>query len=466
MQRKLQVHPNPKQFLAWQALADPEIAEIHYGGGAGGGKTWLGCESRLARAYSYPGYKSFIGRNQLTRLMATCFVSFTKVCTFHEIPSDEWHLNGKYNYIEFKNGSRIDLLDLSFQPSDPMYERLGSLEFTDGGWVDEAGEVPFMAIDILQSRGGRHMNKEFGLNPDSLYTYNPNKGWVYRIHRKYKDGTLPKDTVFIQALWSDNPHTKDIYGKQLDRIKNVAMKKRLREGSFEYDADPTSLINSDAIYDLFTNTLIPNDKDSKYMTIDVARHGTDMTVFYLWKGWTLYGVRIYAKQNTLVTSNKARDITRDEKIPYSNVMVDEDGIGGAVVDNNQGFRGFISNSTPLLKANNEKENYANLKAQSSYKLAEMINDHKMAVKIIPNQFKSEVEGINQDVWKDMFIEELEAIKSKDVDKDTRLKVRSKDDVKLDLERSPDFSDTAMFRAPFEYPLPSLQFGEVTVNYPE
>ena len=112
MQRKLQIHPNPKQYLAWQALNDPEIAEIHYGGGAGGGKTWLGCESRLARAYSHPGYNSFIGRNKLTRLVATCFVSFTNVCTFHEIPSDEWHLIGKYNYIEFTIGSRLDLLDL------------------------------------------------------------------------------------------------------------------------------------------------------------------------------------------------------------------------------------------------------------------------------------------------------------------------------------------------------------------
>jgi len=80
-----------------------------------------------------------------------------------------------------------------------MYERLGSLEYTDG-WVEEAGEVPFMAIDILQSRVGRHKNEEYGIAPDTLYTYNPNKGWVYKIHKQAKEGTLPKDVVFIQAL--------------------------------------------------------------------------------------------------------------------------------------------------------------------------------------------------------------------------------------------------------------------------
>lgn len=461
MKRTIQIQPNPKQFLAWEALNDPKIAEIHYGGGAGGGKTWLGCESRLARAYAFPGYKSFIGRNQLTRLMNTCFVSFKKVCTFHNIPGTEWKLNGKYNYIEFKNGSRIDLLDLSFQPSDPMYERLGSLEYTDG-WIDEAGEVPFMAVDILQSRVGRHMNEEFKLDPDTLYTYNPNKGWVYRVHKKYKDGTLDDDIVFIKALYSDNPHTEAIYGKQLNRIKDVGMRARLKEGSFDYDNDPASLVDSDAIVDLFTNTL--EHSNEKFMTIDVARHGVDKTVIYLWKGWTLYGVRIYAKQDTFVTSEKAREIAKDEKIPYSQSVADEDGIGGAVVDNNKGFRGFIANSTPLLNPHTkEPENYANLKSQASYKLAERINAHEMAIAIEEGQFVSEVEGITFEIWKDMLIEELDALKSKDSDKDRKLRVRTKDEVKDEISRSPDFSDTAMFRSIFDYPLPKVKIRNQGVS---
>lgn len=461
--RALEINPTEKQFLAWEALNDPGIAEIHFGGAAGGGKTWLGCESRIARAYAYPGYKSFIGRKELTRLMATCYLTFQKVCAHHKIPKSDWRFNGKYNFIEFKNGSRIDFLDLSYMPSDPMYERLGSLEYTDAGWVDEAGEVPFMAIDILRSRGGRHLNKEFNLRPDSLYTYNPNKGWVYRIYKQFKENTLPKDLVFIQSLYKDNPHTAEIYGAQLSRIVDPAMRARLMMGSFDYDADPSALMNSDAIMDLFTNPVLPHT--DKYMTIDVARHGIDKTVIFLWKGWTVYGVRVYQKQDTAITSQKSRDLAEVENIPYSHCLADEDGIGGAVVDNNKGFQGFVANSVPMDNPiSGNRENYANLKAQCSYRLADKVNKHEMAIRIEPNQFVSEVPGLTLEVFKEMLTEELEHIKSKDKDKDSKLKVISKEDIKLEIGRSPDFADTAMMRARFEYPSRRAT-SKIVVNRP-
>jgi len=459
--KSLDIIPTDKQYLAWQALQNPDIAEIHFGGAAGGGKTWLGAESRLVRALAYPGYKTFIGRNQLTRLMASTFITFTKVCAFHKIPETDWKLNGQYHYIEFKNGSRIDLLDLAFQPSDPMYERLGSYEFTDGGWIDEAGECNFMAVDILRSRGGRHMNKEFNLSPDSLYTYNPNKGWVYRVYKAWKNGTLAKDIVFIQSLFSDNPHTAEIYGKQLDRLTDPAMRARLKMGSFEYDNDSASLIQYDAIIDLFTNTV---PEGEKALTIDVARHGVDKTVMYLWKGWKLYGVRIYAKQDTFVTSQKARFICQEENIAYSRSVADEDGIGGAVIDNNKGFKGFIANSSPLENLiTHERENYATLKSQCGYKLAEKINKHEIAIDIEAGQFISEVNGITEEIWKEQLIEELEQIKSKDIDKDQKLKLVPKDEIKEVLGRSPDFSDTILMRMLLDL---SRQVGQTAhIHYP-
>lgn len=448
----LQVDPEPKQYLAWQALNDPAISTIDYGGGAGGGKSWLGCESRLARAIAMPGYKSFIARNELKRIMQSTYITWIKVCNYHGIPRDDWKLNGQYNYIELKNGSRIDLLDASFQPSDPMYERYGSLEFTDSGWIEEAGEVPFMAVDILSSRGGRHLNNEYGFEPDQLRTFNPNKGWVYRDYKAWKDGTLPADHVFIQSLFGDNSHTRDIYGRQLQRLKDPAMRKRLMLGSFEYDSDPTSLMEYDSIGDLFTNALPKESLTEKAMTIDVARHGVDRTVIYIWRGWKIFAVYIFGKQDTDVTEDKAKELAISYNVPYSRTVIDEDGIGGGVVDHMKGVRGFIANSTALDNPETkEPENYANLKAQCCYKLAEKVNAHDMAVRVKPENFHSDIEGLTYEVWKDHFIEEMDHIKSKNIDRETKLKVISKEDVKEQLGRSPDFGDTAMMRALLEYP---------------
>src|SRR4030066_1152249 len=169
--------PNPKQHQAYLKLWDELTYFILYGGAAGGGKSWLGCEWLMQNCYRYPGSKWFIGRNELTRLMASSYITFMKVCSYHQIPREDWNLNGQYHFIEFKNKSRIDLLDLKYLPSDPLFERFGSLEYT-GGWIEEAGEVHFTAFDMLKSRVGRWMNKEFNLFPPKLLlTCNPTKNW-------------------------------------------------------------------------------------------------------------------------------------------------------------------------------------------------------------------------------------------------------------------------------------------------
>ena len=88
-----------------------------------------------------------------------------------------WKKNGQYNYIEFTNDSRIDLLDLKYLPSDPFYERYGSVEFTSG-WIEEAGEVNFGAYDTLKSRIGRQLNEKYKIQSKLFVTLNPKKKLV------------------------------------------------------------------------------------------------------------------------------------------------------------------------------------------------------------------------------------------------------------------------------------------------
>lgn len=433
---KAQIKPEPKQDLVYQALWNPGIDTIFFGGGAGGGKTWLICESRLINCYRYPGYKSYIGREELTRLMQSTYLTWCKVCAFHKIPSSDWKLNGQYHYIEFVNGSRIDLLDLKYLPTDPLYERFGSLEYTDGA-IDEAGEVNFLAYEVLQTRIGRHKNTELKVHPNTLITGNPKKNWTYRkFFKPWSQGTLPKNIVFVQALYSDNSHIADTYGKQLDLIEDKITKERLKFGNWEYEDDPHAMMNFNAINDLFTNTI--QKSSEKYLIVDAARFGTDNTVYTFWRGLECYKIIYRNKQSTEQTEEDIRDYSAQDQIPFSHILIDEDGIGGGIVDHLQGVRGFVANRTPSLdQATGKPQNYRNIKAQCAYVLADKVNNHLIKVSNIDEKVK------------EMLVADLEQFKVKNPDRDNKKQIVSKEEMKEHLGRSPDFGDCFLMRMWFE-----------------
>lgn len=431
---ELTLRPTLKQHQAYQALNNKEIDTVFLGGGAGGGKSWWLCESRLLNALRFPGYKSFIGREELKRLMQSTYVTFTKVCQYHNIPQGTYKLNGQYNYIDFKNGSRIDLLDLKFLPTDPLYERFGSLEYTDGA-IEEAGEVHFLAYDVLKTRIGRHKNRDFKLHPTLAVTGNPKKNWTYTLfYKPFRDKLLPKNIAFVQSLYQDNKYTAEDYEKQLMQISDKATKQRLMFGNWEYDDDPTALIKYENIVDLFTNTI--EESGEKFITADIARFGRDKTVIKVWKGLECYLIKTFQKQGLDVTVEEIKKLERDEKVPRSHILIDEDGVGGGVLDMLPGAKGFIANSVPI-STKHDKENYQNLKAQCTYLMADYINNHKMVIKNC------------EQIVKDLIIAELEQIKSKDADKDGKRKIIGKDEIKEVIGHSPDYADNIMMRMWFE-----------------
>ena len=428
---EITLRPTAKQNLVYQALANKEITDVFFGGGAGGGKTWVICESRLINALRFPGYRSYIAREELKRLMQSTFVTWTKVCKYHKIPEGTWKLNGQYNYIEFNNGSRIDLLDAKFLPTDPLYERFGSLEYTDGA-IEEAGEIHPLFRDVMRSRIGRHLNNL--IHPSTLITGNPKKNWTHtEFYKPYKDGALPKNKVFIQALYNDNEYTAESYGVQLSQLSDIKLKQRLMMGNWEYDDDPDSLMRFEDITDLFTNTV--ETSNEYYMVVDVARFGRDKAVIKIWKGLEVIFIKTIDKCGIDQLEIEIRSLASDYKIPFSHIIADEDGVGGGLVDNLRGIKGFVGNSTPL-EENDKKVNFKNLRSQCYYKLADYVGNHKIKINC-------------SDTIREIIVEELEQIKGESIDSDQKLKVISKDKIKEIIGRSPDYADTLMMRMWFE-----------------
>lgn len=423
-----------------------------WSGRLNGGKSWLGAEWLLWNCLKCPNTKWFIGRNELSRLMRSSYVTFQKVCNYHNLPRKLWKLNGQYNYIQFANGSRIDLLDLKYLPSDPLFERYGSSEYT-GGWIEEAGEVNFLAFDVLKSRIGRQLNAKYDLLPPKLLiTCNPKKNWLYQIiYKPWKESKLKKEYAFIQSLFGDNPYTKETYGEQLKEIKDEATRQRLQFGNWEYDDASNNLIDYDAILDLFTNTL--ESDQTKYLTSDIARFGKDKTTIGLWEGFKLYKIETIERSDLNIVETKIRDYLNKEHIPHSFAIADESGVGSGVVDNLR-IKGFISNSSPLKDPiTREKQNFKNLKSQCSYMLAEKINNREIAIDVMGDE-----------KLRATIIEELEQLKAKDPDNDKKLEIVSKDEMKEKLGRSPDYLDMMIMRMWFELERPERRGSEAVSQH--
>jgi len=421
------IRPTAKQHEAWQALKTKDT--VFLGGGAGGGKSWLICETRLANCYFYPGYKSFIAREELKRLMQSTFITWSKVCKFHGIPPNDWKLNSMYNYIEFFNGSRIDLLDCAYKPSDPLYERFGSLEYSDGA-LEEAGEIHHLAYDVLKSRIGRHMTDE--VRPTMLITGNPKKNWTYTtFYKPWKENILPDGIAFIQSLYNDNPHTAKTYKKQLEGITDQSIKERLMFGNWDYDDDPSALIDYDAVCDMFTNDHVP--KGDKMISADLAMQGRDRFIAGLWSGMR---VSIPIDKEKATGKEIERDLTNlknTEKVGNSKIIADSDGLGAyldSYIRNIKAFHGGAS-------ANNKNE-FVNFKSECGFKLAEKIQNRE--IKIICS--KDQEERIKTEI--------SVCLKRHNMDKDeTKKRLIPKDKMKELLGHSPDYLDMLLMGMYFE-----------------
>lgn len=433
---KIDFHPSPKQWQAWEFLFDKETNFVGYGGAAYGGKSYLLCYWLLTMCEAYPGTAWGLGRRELSVLRKTTLITLFKVFDECKMKADiDYKYNAQSNVITFPNKSIIFLLDTAYQPSDPLYTRFGGLELTGCG-VDESAETDEGAITILFTRTGRKLNGHYNIGRKFLETFNPDKGHVYRRYYKpWKNTELPETYKFVQALPQDNP-SPDAHEYVQGILKNADKTtiERLIYGNFEYDDDPAKLMEYDKILDIFTNTHVPGGK--KCITSDIARLGGDRIVKIEWDGWR---GKVYAtdKQKLDITGAWIEESRYKIGCGVSDVLVDEDGMGGGIVDFMK-YKGFGNNATPLPSPNNPtyKQNFDNLKSQCSFGVADIVNSNGLYLEC--------------ESWmKPLIIEEFEQVKQKAMDNDLKKGVMPKDKMKEILQRSPDFWDTVMMRYWFE-----------------
>jgi PBSX family phage terminase large subunit len=438
---KIDFKPSKKQHEAFSKLQLREINTVLYGGSAGGGKTYLGCAWAILSCLQYSQFRFLIARETLKQLRDS-----TKV-TFEEVLRD-FGLKNYYHYkwnnhdftCTFENGSVVLFREVSDLPSDRNFERLGSNPFSYA-FLEEAGQITEKAYEVVKSRL-RWVLDDYNLTPKILITCNPTKNWLYReFYEPFKNNTLPSDRCFIQAYVDDNPNKKfvSIYKKNLESINDDITRERLLNGNWEYSESDTALCHYDNLIAIFNNPEVFTG--NRYITCDIARYGDDDTIIYVWYGLTVKERLVinYDKSNKqalVKTAEFLKNIMYKHNVPVYNVIIDETGVGGGVVDMLPGCVGFISNNKP------KNERFMNLKSECAYLLGEKINNNEISFNT------DDVDLI------DRITSQIMAYKKVNLDTDRKYSITSKADVKKILGgKSPDDADNFIMRMYFELEKP-------------
>jgi hypothetical protein len=436
---EISISPTKRQSQAWKYLTNKTTNVVLFGGSAGGGKSWLGCLWITTLCLQYPGIRCLIGRTVLQQLkLTTLNTLFDLLSTMGLKSGQHYSFNGQSNVMTFTNGSEIVFKDLAYSPSDPQFDSLGSLEIS-AAFIDEAAQINSLAFSIIKSRLRYKLN-EYDFIPKVLLTCNPSNNWLKKdFYLPSINGTIEDNKIFIPSLPLDNPHLPKSYIEMLKELP-PQQRKRLLEGDWDYLDETDALFKFDEISNCVFRTA-PIDTDKRYLTVDVARFGSDRSVVFVWVGMTVIECYVYTKLSTVELSSEIKGLMEKYKIHPGQVIVDSDGVGGGVADQLRGVN-FVNNSRPL-----HEQNFSNLKSQCYVKLAELFKEGQISINLL------------EPATVDELTQELLAVKLKDVDKDNKVAVQSKDEMKRMLGKSPDLSDALMMRM-----LPEIKSSKTTGRY--
>ena len=424
--------PTIKQLEAYSALYDPSVTEIFFGGAAGGGKSWLAAESAIIMCSCVPGARVCVGRTNISDTRQSFIVTFTKVANANNFSAYKITRDG----IEFSNGSTVPFVDLSFYPyKDPNFDRLGSKEYTYA-IIEEAGDTDKRSFEVLKLRTGRHLNKEYGIPGKILVTFNPSNNWLYQyIYERL--GNLPSHIRYINSLAKDNPELPKEYTRLLDNISDPSIRRRLRDGDWNYWQSENSVVD----IGMLANSFESNHKSggSRYITADIAIHGADKFVVCVWEGLTLLEITSMSKSDGKQVVDLISRLALKYNVLTSNIAYDGDGVGAYLGGYLKGAREVNNNASPIgvrLGRDIYKMQYQNLRAQLYMTFADLVKDGLVNLKATPLHLRERI------------MREFSCI-NRIVRDDGKLSISAKKDISAALGGSPDFADALAMRSIFE-----------------
>ena len=187
------------------------------------------------------------------------------------------------------------------------------------------------------------------------------------------------------------------------------------------------LCTFDAINSLWTNTHV--QPGHRYITADIALHGSDKFIVLVWDGLRLIDYTEVDKCEANEVEALLKSKAEQFQVMRSNIVYDADGLGSFL-------RGYLAGAKPFNnggKAINAA--YKNLKSECGYLLAKKINAGEIY--------------INCEIDKSSIIKELECLQSYALDNEMKMQLLPKAKIKEQIGHSPDKLDAFIMRMYFE-----------------
>lgn len=398
--------------------------ELLWTSGRGGGKSFLGLSLIFASAIMYPRTFYYVCRASLTSLRRYTIPTILEVFKGWDITKNDYKFNGQDNYFELYNGSRVYLVEASYQPSDPLYTRLASSFFTRG-FIEEANEIDIKAKSQLMASTGRHLNDLYDFPSKVIMVCNPDpNSFLYgQFYKPYVDGTLEPFRRYLFSSPKDNKMLPKDYISNLEKTLSFPERQRLINGVWEFFEDEDNLVTISDVESCFTN--IP-DSGSRRISVDMSGGtGRDSSIGIYWEGTEATIFLNTNIKNAQEIEQSIRNKADEKLVSYRSIVYDADGVGKYLGSYLIGAYEFHNNG----KANNSI--YANLKSECAWKLAELIRNHKLKI------------NVSEDTLRQRIKDELMLLKKKNNDEQKRSLI-SKDEMKKINGKSPDTLDALIY----------------------
>ena len=196
----------------------------------------------------FPEIRAIVARKTLKSLKESTWNTIRAVIKRWGLIEDvHYRVNNLAGTLTFWNDSIILMLEMADLPSDPNFERFGSMEATICA-VDEVSEIGQKAIEVLFSRLRWRTHETFMVSK-MLLTTNPTTNWVRSRFVQDDNGDkveTREGEYYIPFSVFDNPDIgfRQTYEAALNKISDQATKERLLYGNWDFvEANDMAIYN-------------------------------------------------------------------------------------------------------------------------------------------------------------------------------------------------------------------------------